>query len=407
MGGVNAGIGLPNAKVIVGDFNGDGHADIAMTAYGLGGIGSYLSNGDGTFHAVYSSQIGADWVDWPTAKVISGDFNGDGKTDIAVIALGLGGIGSYLSNGDSAFHTVYSSQTGADWVDWPNATEFTGDFNGDGKTDIAVIAPRLGGIGSYLSNGDGTFHAAYSSQTGADWVDWPGAKEFTGDFNGDGKTDIAVIAPGLGGIGSYLSNGDGTFHAAYSLQTGADWVDWPGAKEFTGDFNGDGKTDIAVIAPGLGGIGSYLSNGDGTFHPAYSSQAGADWVDWPNATEITGDFDGDGKTDIAVIAPGLGGIGVYVSNGDGTFHAAYSSQTGADWVDWPGAKVFTGDFNGDGKTDIAVTAPGLDGIGVYLSNGDGTFHAIFSPQAVFNSASTSFSQFPSLAREAPIKLPCR
>jgi hypothetical protein len=115
-------------------------------------------------------------------------------------------------------------------------------------------------------------------------------------------------------------------------------------------------------------------------------------VGLPSANVITGDFSGDGKTDIAVTAYGLGGIGSYLSNGDGTFHAAYSSQTGADWIDWPSAKVITGDFNGDGKTDIAVTALGLSGIGVYLSNGDGTFHAIFSPQAVSSSASTSLSQ---------------
>ena len=389
MGGVDAGIGLPHAKLIVGDFNGDGHADIAVPGQGLGGIGGYLSNGDGTFHAVYSPQIGTDWIDWQGAQAFAGDFNGDGKTDIAVTALGLGGIASYLSNGDGTFHAVYSSQTGTDWIDWSGAKTIAGDFSGDGKTDIAVTAPGLGGIASYLSNGDGTFHAGYSSQTGTDWIDWSGAKTIAGDFSGDGKTDIAVTAPGLGGIASYLSNGDGTFHGVYSSQTGADWIDWSGAKTITGDFLGNGKTDIAVIAPGLGGIASYLSNGDGTFHGVYSSQTGTDWIDWGGAQTITGDFLGNGKTDIAVIAPGLGGIASYLSNGDGTFRGVYSSQTGADWVDWPGAKVITGDFNGDGKTDIAVTAPGLDGIGVYLSNGDGTFDAIFSPQAASSSAGSS------------------
>ncbi|MEH2483570.1 hypothetical protein V1282_006927 [Nitrobacteraceae bacterium AZCC 2146] len=385
-------VGATNVGFLAGDLNGDARTDLTVTSSGRGGIGSYLSNGDGTFHSVFSAQTGSDWVSWPSAHAVAGDLNGDGRTDIAVTASGLGGIGSYLSNGDGTFHAVYSSQTGTDWVDWPSAKAITGDFNGDGRTDIAVTASGLGGIGSYLSNGDGTFHAVYSSQTGADWVDWPSAKAITGDFNGDGKTDIAVTASGLGGIGSYLSNGDGTFHAVYSSQTGTDWVDWPSAKAITGDFNGDGRTDIAVTASGLGGIGSYLSNGDGTFHAVYSSQTGTDWVDWPSAKAITGDFNGDGRTDIAVTASGLGGIGSYLSNGDGTFHAVYSSQTGADWVDWPSAKAITGDFNGDGKTDIAVTAPGLDGIAVYLSNGDGTFRAVFSPQAVSNSAGTSLSQ---------------
>jgi hypothetical protein len=203
--------------------------------------------------------------------------------------------------------------------------------------------------------------------------------------------DIAITSYGLGGIANYLSNGDGTFRPVYSVQSGTDWASWPTAHAITGDFNGDGRADIAVTSSGLGGIASYLSNGDGTFRPVYSVQSGTDWASWPSAHAITGDFNGDGRADIAVISSGLGGIASYLSNGDGTFRAVYSAQSGFNWADSPTAKIVSGDFNGDGRADIAVTSDGLGGIGVYLSNGDGTFHPVFSPQSAAGIASTSAS----------------
>jgi hypothetical protein len=382
------GTGPSYTTVVTGDFTGNGKTDIAVIGFGLGGIGTYLSHGDGTFNGVFSPQTGSDWIDWPNAKVLTGDFSGNGQTDLAVVA-GLFGIGTYLSNGDGTFHAVYSPQTGTDWIDWPHAKMVTGNFTSNGKTDIAVISGGLGGIGTYLSNGDGAFHTAYSSQTGSDWADWASIKPITGDFTGNGLTDIAVFG-GLAGIGTYLSSGDGTFHAVYSPQPGTDWIDWPYAKMVTGNFTSNGKTDIAVISGGLGGIGTYLSNGDGTFHAVYSSQTGSDWADWPNAQVIAGHFTHDGLTDLAVIA-GLGGIGTYLSNGDGTFHAMFSPQTGTDWIDRPNVKFVTGDFLGNGLTDIEVIDPTLGGIALYLSNGDGTFHAAFSSPGISNQLGTGTS----------------
>jgi hypothetical protein len=77
----------------------------------------------------------------------------------------------------------------------------------------------------------------------------------------------------------------------------------------------------------------------------------------------------------------------YLPNGDGTFCAVYWFN----WADSPTAKIVSGDFNGDGRADIAVTSEGLSGIGVYLSNGDGTFHPVFSPQSAAGTAGTSAS----------------
>jgi hypothetical protein len=360
----------PSARPVGGQFlNKNGFTDILVTASNLGGLGLLFSNGTG-FSAGWSPQSGTDWSSLPSATPIVGDFNGDGLADLAVRADNLPGFGMYLSvPSTGAMQPVWSGTGPFGWESSPGARVVTGDFNGDGLTDIAVGANNLGGLGVYFSNGGvAGFGPAFSPQPGSDWSSLSTAQMIGGDFNGDGLSDIAVIAPNMGAIGVYLSNGNGTFGATVSSQTGTDWGSWPSARPIAGDFNGDGLTDIAVIANNLGGIGVYLSNGNGTFLPAWSPQPGTDWGSWPSAQPIAGDFNGDGLTDIAVIANNLGGIGVYLSNGDGTFRPVWAPQPGADWGSWPSARPIAGDFNGDGLTDIAISADNLGGIGFYLAS---------------------------------------
>jgi DNA/RNA endonuclease YhcR with UshA esterase domain len=378
-------------KVVVGNFASSVGTDIAVMGAGQGGIGTYVSNGDGTFHTVFSPQTATqtDWDSWPTAHVIAGDFLGNGRTDVAVINPGQGGIATYLANSDGTFQAgIFSAQaaTHTDWVSWPNPQIVTGDFDGNGRTDLAVINPGQGGIATYLSNGNGTFTAEFSAQVAShtDWDSLPNPQIVTGDFDGNGRTDLAVINPGQGGIATYLSSGNGTFTAVFSSQVAShtDWDSWPDPKIVTGDFLGNGRTDLAVINPGQGGIATYLSNGDGTFTAVFSPQTAThtDWESWQNAKIVAGDFLGNGRTDLAVINPGQGGIATYLSNGDGTFTAVFSPQTAThtDWDSWPNPQIVIGDFDGNGRTDIAVINPGQGGLATYLSNGNGTFTAKFT-----------------------------
>jgi DNA/RNA endonuclease YhcR with UshA esterase domain len=395
-----------NEKAASGHFiSGNNAADIAAIGPGQGGIGAYISNGDGTFHTVFSPQFAnhTDWDSWPNPQVVTGDFLHNGLTDLAVINPGQGGIADYLANGDGTFHAVFSPQgaTLTDWDSWGSPKVVTGDFIGNGFTDVAVINPGQGGIADYVSNGDGTFTAIFSPQgaTLTDWDSWPNPKIVTGDFLHNGRIDLAVMNPGQGGIATYLSNGDGTFHAVFSPQgaTHTDWDSWPNPTIVTGDFLHNGRTDLAVMNPGQGGIATYLSNGDGTFTAVFSPQGAThtDWDSWSSPKVVTGDFLGNGRTDIAVLNPGQGGIADYLSNGDGTFHAVFSPQgaTHTDWDSWSNPTVVTGDFNGDGRVDIAVTNPGQGqgGVAVYLSNGDGTFTAEFTPTTAAGSAVASLS----------------
>lgn len=124
-----------------------------------------------------------------------------------------------------------------------------------------------------------------------------------------------------------------------------------------GDFNGDGKQDLAVVSSGdssksdPGGVSILLGNGDGTFQSAMNFSAGNN----PRYVAV-GDFDGDGNDDLVVVRPGVqgasdkGDVTIFLSNGDGTFRndqliSTFSNPTG----------VVTADLNSDGAIDLAVS----------------------------------------------------
>src|SRR6266568_5058134 len=235
-----------------------------------------------------------------------------------------------------------------------------GDFNGDGKLDLAVVNFGDWNIYVLLGNGDGTFQAArsvyFASGGGFPWY------VVTADFNGDGKLDLAVSNYGGNSLSVLLGNGDGTFQAPQTTPVGTN-----PAQVAVGDFNGDGKPDLVVSSVGNNTVSVLLGNGDGTFLPAPSLTVG----NGP-AGVVVGDFNGDGKPDLAVANLNENTLSVLLGNGDGTFQAPH---TFAD----PGMThpyfVAIGDFNRDGKQDLVVTNHLFATVSVLLGNGDGTFQA--------------------------------
>jgi len=220
---------------------------------------------------------------------------------------------------------------------------WVGDFNGDGKTDIATALS--GNIYVRLSTGSG-----FDNQT---WVvpnTWGGSGyTWVGDFNGDGKTDIA--SANGGNIYVHLSTGSGFDNQIWVVPN--TWAD--AGYTWVGDFNGDGKTDIATALSG--NIYVRLSTGSGFDNqtwvvPNTWGGSGYTWV---------GDFNGDGKTDIA--SANGGNIYVHLSTGSGFDNQIWVVPN--TWAD--AGYTWVGDFNGDGKTDIA-SANGGD---IYMKNSQG------------------------------------
>lgn len=299
------------------------------------------------------------------ALMAVGDFNGDGKPDLAVSSEGSNNVSILLGDGQGGFQTHVDYATGAQ----PGGIA-VGDFNRDGKLDLAVADQNCanntcgpGSVSILLGKGDGSFEPAveYAAGSGTYSV-------AVGDFDGDGKLDVAVANSGFGllepgGIQVLLGNGDGTFQGAVNYGTGSGTN--PTAV-VVGDFNNDGKLDLAVANTACGSpcgdLAVLLGNGDGTFQPAVNYNAGAQ----PLSIAV-GDFNLDGKLDLAVANVSSQNISILLGNGDGTFQSAVSYSTSDDAF-----AIAVADLNGDGKPDLIVESASLI---VFLGNGDGTFKA--------------------------------
>ena len=202
--GIGSGVATSNS-IAAADFNGDGKLDIVEACASLGDQPCNLlliqsGNGDGTF--IEFSSVPLSFLGSQSMAV--GDFNGDGQPDVAVTNSGTNGVNVFLNNGGglSAVSAIPPTGTGPTSI-------AAADFNGDGKLDLAVANYGSDNVTILLGNGDGTFTAAASPATGTA----PNSVAVA-DFNGDGVPDLAVANAGSSNVTILLGNGDGTFTAA-------------------------------------------------------------------------------------------------------------------------------------------------------------------------------------------------
>jgi uncharacterized repeat protein (TIGR01451 family) len=308
-------------SMAVGDFDGDGNPDLAVTD--SSGVSVLRGKGDGTFKAAVLYSAGTE-----PQSVVVGDFNGDGIPDLAAVSPQDGKVYVLLGNGDGTFQTALSYTAGTSPV-----ALAVGDFNRDGKMDLAVVNNNSSNVSILLGNGDGTFQPAANYALGFSYPYYIAV----GDLTGRGYGDLAVET-GSDAIVILLGNGDGTFQVGASYATGI----YP-YQLAAGDFKNNGNLDLAVAA----GWDYYilLGNGDGTFQAPvmYDANYGVEAI-------VVGDFNGDGKLDLAVTGYYSEYFSVLQGNGDGTFQSAVSYTESVGY----GTAVVTADFNHDGKADLVI-----------------------------------------------------
>ena len=325
-----AGSGVPS--VVAADFNGDGNLDIAAVGLYQRIVSVYLGNGHGRFQHRGDYATGQDNGN---DSLVVGDFNGDGKLDLAVR-----GVSILLGNGDGSFQRPLIYPAGDNAV-------AVGDFNGDGKLDLASTNSP-GNLYILLGNGDGTFQKPVSYALGS----YPYTIA-VGDFNGDGKLDLAVEVQGENTVSIMLGNGDGSFQSPVQYAPAGT----PNGV-YAADLNGDGVLDLVVPNRSLPKVSILFGNGDGTFRPHVDYPAGADAYRGGVA-----DLNGDGKLDVITTTwyTHNNQFFVLLGNGDGTFQKPRAYTAGA----YPLGMAF-GDFNNDGILDLAIPGQGSSVFSVML-----------------------------------------
>jgi len=379
--------GIDTTSVAIGDINGDGKNDIVSSNQQGADITVLLGKGDGTVlpasvgYAIGGTMLTTAGVVLPPALVA--DFNKDGHNDV-IVPDGVNNFVYLQGFGDGSFRSAvnyYSGATGAGNGYQTSVGIASGDFNGDGHTDFVVgnfpvFGQTEGNITVFLSDGKGGLSSGVNY--GSSLTSFQYQFVAVGDFNGDGNLDIAATDAANGGVQIFLGDGKGTFTvgSAYPTDTGT----YTTLGIIAGDFNGDGKTDLAVVnnSGTSGSVGVLINDGKGGFIPVVNYSTGT--TSATLATEITtADVNGDKILDL--IVPQYGGatpgttVLILLGKGDGTFPTSKSATVGNN----PYAAAI-GDMNGDGKVDLAVTIDDQtsthnQGIAVALGNGDGTFQA--------------------------------
>ncbi len=330
-----SGTGTLPADLTFGDFRGIGIADLAVTNSPDNTVSVLKGNGDGTFQPQVTYPVGTN-----PAGIVAADFTGNGILDLAVANQADGTLGILLGNGDGTFkkQQSYNLLPGDD-----PASIVTGDFNGDGVVDLAIVNPEASTVDILLGNGNGTF------QTPEQLIFFYPSGAAVGDFNGDGILDLCVLNAD-NTVSILLGNGDGTFQAGTTYPVGALPTNIAVA-----DFNNDHILDLAVANDGDGTVSILLGNGDGTFRPQQIVNVGGSPVGI-----TTADFNGDGNPDLAVTNDS-DSIAVLLGKGNGSFQAAQYYPAGSLTL-----AVVAADLNGDDVPDLVAVNQNSSTVSILL-----------------------------------------
>ncbi|MEV7867828.1 FG-GAP-like repeat-containing protein [Streptomyces sp. NPDC088124] len=321
------------------------------------------------------------------SQVASGDFNGDGREDVA--AFYDNGTSPEGKNRSSLF-VFYSTATGFTapkkvWstpggFTWERSKVTSGDYDGDGKDDVAVFydggssdSGAISSLYTFTSTGTG-FANPRKTWTTPGGFTWERSKVTSGDYDGDGKDDVAVFYDGgssdSGAISSlYTFTSTGTaFNNPRKTWTTTGGFTWSAGQITSGDYDKDGKDDVAVFYNGgksadgkfISSLYTFTSTG-AAFNNPRKTWTSSGSFNWSAAKLTSGDYNGDGRGDIGILynrgttAEGVHQSALFTFIGDGTdFAAPREVWTSTGSFNWTASQPVSGDFNNDGRKDIGV-----------------------------------------------------
>jgi autotransporter-associated beta strand protein len=337
----NVSVGSSPTKVAAGDFNNDGKQDLAIVSFSDSVVGIRLGDGSGAFAGTPDAGASDARVGTNPVSGAVGDFNGDGNQDFAVANFDANAVSIRLGNGAGGLSgtTEVGVSSGPDSV-------AIGDFNGDGKLDLAVANYYDNTVSIRLGDGIGGFSGATEVGVGA------GPRSVViGDFDGNGKLDFATANSNSNTVSIRLGDGMGGFGGTTEVGVGSNplWV-------AIGYFNGDANQDLAVANHKSNSVSIRLGDGAGGFTGTTEVSVGSN----PCYVAVA-DFTGDDKQDLAVANFGSNTVSIRFGDGNGGFGGTADVGVGAN----PSSLVI-GDFNGDGRQDFAAVNNGSGTVSIRL-----------------------------------------
>ncbi|MEI6783705.1 MAG: FG-GAP-like repeat-containing protein, partial [Verrucomicrobiota bacterium] len=338
----SAGVGAQPYYVAQADFNGDVFLDVVTANWNAGGVTVLTNDTHGNFVVATNIATGPN-----PPSVITSDFNRDGKADLAVANWSSGTVTILLGDGAAGF-TLATNLPG-----FTNPWNLTAaDFNHDGVLDLAVPSYYGGRVTVLLGDGTGNFTNAVNYTVGSN----PETVR-SGDLDGDGNPDLVVANYGSSTFNVLLgsTNGDFTLTTNYATVSNPRYT-------ALADVNGDGKLDAITV-----NNGNYVSvafgNGDGTFQSRTDYNIGSG----DTYQVVVADLNHDGKPDLIIPGYGVNRLFTMLNNGDGTFGSTLTYNNLNNFGGNPISAV-VGDYNHDGRLDIATVTWNGNNVAVLLGN---------------------------------------